>query len=156
MPFNYNDSKKETGVDVTLQVPSGPSGVPVTNVSFSEEADTSAVQFNNSYTQDIAVTGVSYSGSFEVTGRNQELRQAVWGTGTGPGDSPAALESETQATTLPTYLTSITIIEGDGTSYTFRNVLVTSRSKDAPADDRTSDSYDFEAEKLTVTPSGEQ
>lgn len=135
MSFNYNSDRKETGVDVTLEVPGG-TEVPVTDVSFTEEAETSEVQFNTSYSQDIAVTGVSYSGSFEVTGRNNSLRERVW--------------QENQNTTVPRYLSSITIVDGSGKSYTFSNVLITSHSKDAPADDRTSESYDFEAERLNV------
>ena len=135
MSFNYNSDRKETGVDVTLEVPGG-TEVPVTDVSFTEEAETSEVQFNTSYSQDIAVTGVSYSGSFEVTGRNNSLRDRVW--------------EESENTTVPRYLSSITIVDGSGTSYTFSNVLITSHSKDAPADDRTSESYDFEAERLNV------
>lgn len=136
MAFEYNSDTKETGVDVTLEVPGGEE-VPVTNVSFTEEAETSEVQFNTSYSQDIAVTGVSYSGSFEITGRNNGLRSSVWEDG--------------EDTTVPTYLSNITIVDGEGTSYTFSNVLITSHSKDAPADDRTSESYDFEAERLNVT-----
>ena len=136
MSFDYSTDRKETGVDVTLEVPGG-TVVPVTNVSFTEEAETSEVQFNTSYSQDIAVTGVSYSGSFEITGRNQSLRDTVW--------------EENQNTSVPTYLSSITIIVGGGTSYTFSNVLITSHSKEAPADDRTTESYDFEAEKLNVS-----
>jgi hypothetical protein len=140
MPFEYNDAQKETGVDVTLELPGGDS-VPVTNVSFSEEAETSEVQFNNSYSQNIAVTGVSYSGSFEIAGRNNSLRSTLWGEETG---------NENLNTTLPSYLSSITIIDGDGQAYVFTNVLVTSHSKDAPADDRTTESYDFTAERLVV------
>jgi len=136
MSFDYSTERKETGVDVTLEVPGG-TVVPVTNVSFTEEAETSEVQFNTSYSQDIAVTGVSYSGSFEITGRNQSLRDTVW--------------EENQNTSVPTYLSSITIIDGGDTSYTFSNVLITSHSKEAPADDRTTESYDFEAEKLNVS-----
>lgn len=135
MSFDYNSDRKETGVDVTLEVPGG-TVVPVTNVSFTEETETSEVQFNTSYSQDIAVTGVSYSGSFEITGRNNSLRDRVW--------------EENQNTAVPSYLSSITIIDGSGTSYTFSNVLITSHSKEAPADDRTTESYDFEAEKLNV------
>jgi hypothetical protein len=139
MPFEYNDSKKETGVDVRLEVPGVDGQVPVTNVSFSEEADTSEVQFNDSYSQDIAVTGVTYSGSFEVAGRNNDLRDALWGNDT---------ENEELNTSLPAYVSSITIIDGDGRAYVFTNVMATSHSKDAPADDRTTESYDFSAEKL--------
>jgi len=143
MAFEYNDSKKETGVDVELEVPGGTDPIPITNVSFSEEAETSEVQFNDSYSQDIAVTGVTYSGSFEVAGRNEELRDTVW------GDSTA---NETTDTSLPSHLSNITIIDGDGNAYTFQNVLITSRSKDAPADDRATDSYDFTAERLVKNP----
>lgn len=141
MAFEYNDDKKETGVDVTLEVPQGDDPIPITSVSFSEEADTSEVQFNNSYSQDIAVTGVTYSGSFETAGRNNSLRETVWS---------ANADNEQLSTTLPTYLSAISIIDGGGKSYTFTNVLITSHSKDAPADDRTTESYDFSAERLVV------
>lgn len=140
MAFEYNDNKKETGVDVTLQIAGGDE-VPVTNVSFSEEAETSEVQFNTSYSQDIAVTGVTYSGSFEIAGRNNSLRDTLWG---------AETANEGVNTSLPSYLSNITIVDGEGTAYVFSNVLVTSHSKDAPADDRTTESYDFTAEKLIV------
>ena len=140
MAFEYNDAQKETGVDVTLELPGGDT-VPVTNVSFSEEAETSEVQFNNTYSQNIAVTGVTYSGSFEIAGRNNSLRDTVWGETTA---------NEDLNTTLPSYLSSMTIIDGDGQAYVFTNVLVTSHSKDAPSDDRTTESYDFSAERLVV------
>lgn len=140
MAFEYNDQKKETGVDVTLQIAGGDE-VPVTNVSFSEEAETSEVQFNNSYSQDIAVTGVTYSGSFEIAGRNNSLRDTLWG---------AESANEDLNTTLPSYLSNITIVDGEGQAYVFSNVLITSHSKDAPSDDRTTESYDFTAEKLIV------
>lgn len=136
MAFEYNDAKKETGVDVTLEVPGGSDPIPVTNVSFSEETETSEVQFNTSYSQNIAVTGVTYSGSFEIAGRNNSLREAAWDD---EGD-----------TSLPRYLSSITIIDGDNVAYTFTNVLITSHSKDAPSDDRVTESYDFSSERLNV------
>lgn len=139
MAFEYGDNRKETGVDVTLEIPGG-NEVPVTNVSFSEEAETSEVQFNNSYAQDIAVTGVTYSGSFEIAGRDNSLRDALW------EDSPTGDVS----TQVPSYIGSMSIIDGEGTAYTFENVLITSHSKDAPADDRTTESYDFTAERLNI------
>lgn len=142
MPFEYNDDQKETGVDVTLEVPGGSDPIPVTSVSFSEEAETSEVQFNNSYSKNIAVTGVTYSGSFESAGRNNDLRETVWGT---------SADNEELDTTLPTYLSSITITDGDGQSYTFTNVMISSASKDMPADDRTTQSFDFSAERLVVS-----
>lgn len=139
MPFEYGDRRKETGVDVTLELPGGDE-VPVTNVSYSEEAETSEVQFNNSYAMDIAVTGVTYSGSFEIAGRDNGLRDSLW------RDSPTSDVS----TQVPAYIENISIIDGEGTSYTFENVLISSHSKDAPADDRTTESYDFTAERLNI------
>lgn len=140
MAFEYNDARKETGVDVTLQLPGGDE-VPVTNVSFSEEAETSEVQFNNSYSQDVAVTGVSYSGSFEIAGRNNSLRDTFW-------DGSATNEDLT--TQLPNYVGSMTFIDGSGRAYVFTNVMVTSHSKDSPSDDRSTESYDFTAERLVI------
>lgn len=141
MAFEYNDQRKETGVDVTLEISPLDGEVPITNASYSEEAETSEVQFNDSYGQDIAITGVSYSGSFEVTGRNNDLRDALWS-----GDT----QSGQNMTELPSYISTLTITDGDDRSYVFTNVLVTSHSKDAPADDRTTESYDFSAEKLFI------
>jgi len=101
MAFEYNDQRKETGVDVTLEVSPLDGEVPVTSASYSEEAETSEVQFNDSYGQDIAVTGVTYSGSFEVAGRNNDLRDALWG-----GDTDSAGQ-----TTLPSYVSTLSITD---------------------------------------------
>lgn len=138
MAFEYSSSQKETGVDVTLQIAGGDE-IPVTNVSYTEEAETSEVQFNTAYTQDIAVTGISYSGSFEVTGRNNDLRDQVWESG-----------GETEGSVRPRYISNITIIDGGGRAYTFQNVIITSHGKDSPSDDRSTESYDFQAEKLFI------
>lgn len=141
MAFEYSDATKETGVDVSLQLPGEGEEIPVTNVSFSEEAETSEVSFNNTYSSDMAVTGVTYSGSFEIAGRNNSLRDKLW---------DGTTQSEGLSTTLPSYLSNITIIDGDGRAHVFTNVLITSHSKDAPADDRVTESYDFSAERLVI------
>lgn len=131
-------ARKEVGVDCVLEVPNGEPR-PITNVSFSEEAETSEVQFNTGFHTDIAVTGVTYSGSFELSGRNESIRAAAWDDG-----------SNDEQTTLPEYISTMTIRADDNSwSATFSNVLLNSRSKDMPSDDRTSDSYDFMAEKMT-------
>jgi len=150
MAFEYNDKKKETGVDVDLEVSGIEGSVPVTSASFSEEPETSEVQFNNTYSQNIAVTGVTYSGSFEIAGRNNTLRNTLWG---GKDDAPN--QDDGLSTTLPTYISSLTLIDGDNVSYTFTNVLITSHSKDAPADDRVTESYDFSAERLVKSDNSE-
>lgn len=146
MAFEYNDPKKETGTDVTLQVAGDDTEYDVTNVSFSQEADTSEVQFNNSYTQDIAVTGVTYSGSFEHSGRNHSLYDSLYEEGSDVDNT-----ERFGNTSMPSHIASITIIDGNDREYTFSNVLITSQSKDAPADDRVTQSYDFNAEKLVVS-----
>lgn len=131
-------ARKEVGVECVLEIPGG-GEIPITNVSFDEEAETSEVQFNTGFHQDIAVTGVSYSGSFEFDGRNERVRSRAWDDG----------ENDYQ-TTLPRHIGVMTIrAEDEEWSADFRNVLLNSRSKDIPSDDRTSDSYDFMAEKMT-------
>jgi hypothetical protein len=135
-------ARKEVGVDCVLEVPNGTER-PITNVSFSEDAETSEVQFNTGFHTDIAVTGVSYSGSFELAGRNEGVRETAWDKG-----------QNDEQTALPEYISTMTIrAEDDSWAASFDNVLLNSRSKDIPSDDRTTDSYDFMAEKLTYTTS---
>jgi len=133
MPQN----KEEIGNDATLYIGGSQNGTPVTSASSTQDSDISEVQFNTSLTQSIAVTGVSYSGSFEHSGANTDLYDQLYEEQTGP-------KSE-----IPVKIDSITF-EDSQRVYTFKNVLVGSRSKDLPADDRTSVSYDFTAEELTV------
>lgn len=137
-----NTERKEVGNDCTLSIPDG-TQVPVSSVSFSEEANTSEVQYTDSFSQSIAVTGVTYSGSFEIPGNANSTRDSGWGDG--DNDS---------VTTLPQYISTMTITDGEGRAYSFSNVLINSHSKDIPADDRTTQSFDFMAEKL-VTQDGQ-
>lgn len=136
-PNNKNnlDDPKEVGPNASLEVAGG-GEVPVSNVSFSEEANTSEVQYTDSFSQSIAVTGVSYSGSFEIPGNANTVRAFGW-------DEPSS------GTSTPNYIGTITITDSN-TSYTFHNVLLNSHSKDIPSDDRTTQSFDFMAERLTV------
>jgi len=139
---NYNEGgsnarRKEVGENCTLFLTGGDSGTPVSDVSFSEEANTSEVQYTNSFAQSIAVTGVTYSGSFTIPGRANTERDDGWTDGSGD-----------EGTTLPKYIETMTIEDGDGRDYTFSNVLLNSHSKDIPSDDRTEQSFDFMAETL--------
>lgn len=138
----YNKSsetngEKEVGPNCELQINAGVE-VPVENVSFSEEANTSEVQYTDSFSQSIAVTGVSYSGSFDIPGNANDQRDKGWDNGT---DSD---------TTLPKHIETMSIVDGEGRAYTFSNVLLNSHSKDIPSDDRTSQSFDFMAERMIV------
>jgi len=142
MTIKYNESgtgsvprKKEVGGDCQLFIPQE-DAIAVTNVSFTEEANTSEVQFTDSFAQSIAVTGVTYSGSFEISGNANNVREKGWDDGSGD-------------TTLPKYISTMTIRDTKK-DYTFTNVLLNSHNKDIPSDDRTTQSFDFMAEKMSV------
>jgi len=132
------NDEKEVGANCELQIPDGTT-IPVENVSFSEEANTSEVQYTGGFSQSIAVTGVTYSGSFDIPGNAFDVRDEGWDDGSSNSDN----------TTLPENIDNMTIITSEKT-WTFENVLLNSHSKDIPSDDRTSQSFDFMAEKLTV------
>ena len=139
--YNNNNRRKEVGENCTLELPGVSGETPVTNVSFTEEANTSEVQYSDSFSQSIAVTGVTYSGSFEIPGNADEERSIGWDDGSG------------EETTLPTYnSTNMVIVDGQGNRYEFENVLFNSHNKDIPSDDRTTQSFDFMAEGLTRVP----
>ena len=130
-----NTERKEVGENCTLYLPTG-DAVAVSSVSFSEEANTSEVQYNDSFAQNIAVTGVTYSGSFEIPGNANDSRDKGWENG--------------DDTTLPSHISTMTIEDSEGRKYNFNNVLLNSHSKDMPADDRTTQSFDFMAETMTT------
>jgi len=127
-------NKEEIGQDVKLTIGDfGP--FDLTSASYSEETSISSVQFNDSLSMNIVQTGVEFSGSFEHSGSNTELRDALFEQNENPGTSVAS-----KVDTL--------IFEDSSGLYTFKNVLCGSRSKDFPADDRTSVTYDFTAETM--------
>lgn len=141
---NYNEGgsrqrRKEVGENCTLYLPEG-SQRAVSNVSFTEEANTSEVQYTNSFAQSIAVTGVTYSGSFEIPGNANVERDIGWDD----GDSDAG-------TTLPQHVPTMTIEDGEGRSWQFSNVLINSHNKDIPSDDRVTHSFDFMAETMVAS-----
>jgi len=146
-PYNQNattrdtiDDSKEVGPNCKLEIPSG-TELPVTNVSFSEEAETSEVQYTTGFNKDIAVTGVTYSGSFEVSGNANGTRGEGW------------TEAGSSGTNLPKHVSNLVIKDGNKT-YTFVDVLLNSHSKDIPSDDRTTQSFDFMAQRLHTSGGG--
>lgn len=136
-PGGAFDRRKEVGENVVLEIAGLDGEIPVSSFSFSEEANTSEVQYTNGFHQNIAVTGVTYSGSFTIPGNANVERDVGW-------DTP------TDGTTLPKHVTNMSVTDGSGRTYTFKNVLINSHSKDVPSDDRTEQSFDFMAEKVTV------
>lgn len=140
---NYNEGgsnprRNEVGENCTLFLPESTS-VAVSNVSFTEEANTSEVQYTDSFAQSIAVTGVTYSGSFTIPGNANIERDVGWDKG-----------QNDAGTTLPQHVSTMTIQDGEGRSWSFSNVLLNSHSKDIPSDDRTEQSFDFMAETMVA------
>jgi hypothetical protein len=131
-------NQQEIGNDVELFVGGNPTPFPITSGSYSEEPQTSNVQFNTSLTMKIVQTGIEYSGSFEHSGSNQELRDAIF------------TEQAEPRSSVVRRLDQLVFRDSEST-YTFKGVIIGSRSKDFPADDRTSVTYDFTAEELVVT-----
>jgi len=128
-------NKEEIGNDVTVEVAG--ETIEHTSASYSEEPQTSSTQFNSSLAMNIVVTGVEYSGSFEHDGADAELRDRLFSNDTTP------------KTEFARKVDSIVISDSERT-YTFKGCIIGSRSKDFPADDRTSVTYDFVAENLVV------
>lgn len=150
MPTNtYNDNAtgrtgaddtKEVGPNCTLELANG-SEIPVTNVSFSEEAETSEVQYTTGFSKDIAVTGVTYSGSFEISGNANNVRDNGWE------------EAGSDSTDLPKHVANL-VIKDSNKTVTFVDVLLNSHSKDIPSDDRTTQSFDFMAQRKYTNDGG--
>lgn len=130
---NALDDDKEVGPNCVLELAGG-GEVPVTNVSLSEESETSEVQYTSGFWKSIAVTGVTYSGSFETAGNADNIRDAGWAQGP-------------EQTSHPTHIKTLTLKDSTS-SWTFHNVLMNTNSKDVPSDDRVTHSFDFMAEKL--------
>jgi len=131
-------NQQEIGNDVELFVGGNPTPFPITSGSYSEEPQTSNVQFNTSLTMKIVQTGIEYSGSFEHSGSNKELRDAIF------------TEQAEPRSSIVRRIDQLVFRDSEST-YTFKGVIIGSRSKDFPADDRTSVTYDFTAEELVVT-----
>ena len=129
-----DDPQKEIGHDAVITI-GGQDDVPLTNISYSVDAETSETQFGTGMGMSIVTTGMTYSGSFEHTGSNVSLQEAVRND-EGLPKAPKDIE--------------ITINEHERT-VTFSGVIVESRSKDVPSDDRTSESYDFVAEEMLIS-----
>jgi len=145
---------KEIGNDVRLEI--GGTEFPITEVSYTEDADVSEQQFNTGLNPSLVVTGVSFSGSFAHAGANTELQDALYDAPITDGEAGDEVTSGAgrQNVSAPIQVAQLTIIDSQ-TEYQFENVIIDSRDKDFPADDRTEVSYDFMAERLTRSEASE-
>lgn len=136
----YDQYKDETGHDGALII--NGEEIAITNASYDgPDADWSEVQFNDALHNNLALTGVAYSGSFEFAGSSEALRSELiteaadgkYNIPRSPSNIQLNIEEETEQGTR-------TVI--------FRGVGIAPRSRDLPADDRTNTSYDFVAERM--------
>lgn len=138
--------ERTTGQDAIIKF--GNREITVSNVSWSRDVNTTDVQHNDSLEPKILTTGLRYSGSFEYDGRDYDLmNELVTKEETAVYDKNEPVRGTLSVTEVQT--------NEDGSTeryiYTFRNVIVTGQSRDAPADDTTSTSWDFEAESINVS-----
>jgi hypothetical protein len=136
----YNQNKDETGHDGALII--NGEEIAITNASYDgPDPDWSEVQFNDALHQDIALTGVSYGGSFEFAGSSEALRnELIVEANDGKYNVPANPQSVELHIEEETENGIRTVI--------FRDVGVGTRSRDIPSDDRATTSYDFIAERM--------
>lgn len=144
----YGQNRDETGHDGSLIIngSNGAKEIAISNGSYEQSAEYAESRFNDSLHPEISLTGVSFSGSFEFDGSSEALRDALYesasdGTYQVPV-SPSNVEIQFREE----------VDNGSGGTTTriliFKNVGIETRSRDIPADDMTSTSYDFIAERM--------
>jgi|APHM01.1.fsa_nt_gi hypothetical protein len=147
--------KTATGQDAVVKLNTDASNSPeivVSNVSWTRDVNTNDVQLNDSMNPTHVTTGLRYSGSFEYDGRDFDLNSELL-----LSDATEQLEAN-----HPVQGNTLTVTErpqpkSDDSSekyiYTFKNVKITSQSRDMPSDGSSSTSWDWIAEDLSVTSS---
>lgn len=158
MAESTNHKPRTTGQDSLLKFKAGDTvyEIPISNVSWSRDTETSTTQHNKSLKASRVVTGVRFSGSFEHDGRNYDaMNKLVNGSSVADGGTVTTESHEPIRGTL-TVTETETGEDGSTTTYeyTFTDCIVTSTSRDVPSDDIASTSYDWEAEDMIVTKDG--
>lgn len=143
---------RQTGREAVVKIPNG-SEVPVSNVTWDIETQSTDVQHNDSLKATSATTGLRVSGSFEYDGANEELRSKLWYT-----TSDDAVKNGYKEAGEPKRFT-MTVKEkaseegADGLPrlWTFTGVSIQNMTRDIPADDVTSSSFDWRADDWDVS-----
>ena len=137
-----------TGQEAIISIPQGEE-IAVTNVSFEIAPDTTDVQTDQSLKPDIVTTGLRYSGSFEYDGVQDNIRNNLFYDA---NESPYHEAGEPKRVTM-------TVVEEPPSeeaatelprTWVLENVVITGMSRDVPADDVASTSWDFDAEDAFV------
>lgn len=148
-----NHTSRVTGQDAIIKAPEG-NEIAVSSVSFDIDVNTTDVQTDRSMRADIVTTGLRYSGSFEYDGSQDTIRGNLFYS----ADDTAVSEGDKQAGE-PKRVNMTVKEENDASDSGFRkwsleNIVVTGMSRDIPADDVASTSWDFEAEDVYVMDGG--
>lgn len=142
--------KHHTGQQAVLKFPNTSIGeIPVSNVDWDRDVNTTENQLNDDLKAAIAITGLRYSGTFEYDGKNDEIRAAMWNDQDDTDNSPVVHSTMTVRET-PSPQAGADV---NTRTYKFDTVIVTGESRSIPGDDNTSTTYDWMAEDVTVTSS---
>lgn len=155
-------TSRVTGQEAIIKIPnSAGDEIAVTNVSFDIEVNTTDVQTDQGMKPDIATTGLRYSGSFEYDGEQDKIRAKLFYSASDPAvpGTYEAGEPKRVTMTVKEESPNANNVSGEGSgnlsrTWTLENVVVTGMSRDIPADDVASTSWDFEAEDAYVSAGG--
>lgn len=132
--------------------------LPFENVSWSRDTESSSVQHNGTLKETKTTTAISFSGSFEYSGRNFDaLNKLVYGAANIQDNRVVNESHEPVRGTLSVQETEYDDNNNKITyTYTFKNVMVTSTGRDYPSGDFASTSIDWEAEDMVIMKDGEK
>lgn len=154
-------SSRVTGQEAVVKIPnSAGDEIAISNVSFDISVETTDVQTDQGMKPDIARTGLRYSGSFEYDGEQDKIRAKLFysaSDGLAGPDGPFE-PGEPKRVTMTVKEEAPDGAGGQSgnlsRTWTLENVIVTGMSRDIPADDVASTSWDFEAEDAYVSSGG--
>jgi len=148
-------TSRVTGQEAVVKIPnSAGDEIAVTNVSFDIEVNTTDVQTDQSLRANIATTGLRYSGSFEYDGSQDKIRAKLFYTAGESSYHEAGEPKRVTMTVKEEQPDESANAATNARTWTLENVIVTGMSRDIPADDVASTSWDFEAEDAYVSSGG--
>lgn len=139
--------KHHTGQQAVLKFPPDVE-IPVSNVDWDRDVNTTENQLNDDLKAAIAITGLRYSGTFDYDGKNDDVRSAMWNDD--GGDNSPVVHSTMTVRETPSAQADSDVVTR---TYKFDTVVITGESRSIPGDDTSSTTYNWAAEDLTVTTS---
>lgn len=148
-------TSRVTGQEAVIKIPnSAGNEIAITNVSFDIETNTTDVQTDQSLRPVIATTGLRYSGSFEYDGTQDKIRDNLFYSSGESNYHEAGEPKRVTMTVKEEQPDQSPNAATNARTWTLENVVVTGMSRDIPADDVVSTSWDFEAEDAYVSGGG--